>query len=176
MTSRRQLAYGGTDRKNLCTSTGADAACILDYLASRNCAGFSLLAQSKKRCSPLSISTRPVVAFPCAITQRTAAGLSAPAFKTRVAEHRCRRERTGECSQQVRDRCNMFFFLGYRMVLLFPLAFDYCATSEDLHDVFTLREDTDCDTYDMIRFHLIHCCCSCCLCSMLISFQAATVD
>jgi hypothetical protein len=30
--------------------------------------------------------------------------------------------------------------------------------SEDLHDVFTLREDTDCDTYDMIRCSQCQCC------------------
>jgi hypothetical protein len=35
--------------------------------------------------------------------------------------------------------------------------FDF-STSEDLHDVFTLREDTDCDTYDMIRCSY-RCCC-----------------
>lgn len=43
-----------------------------------------------------------------------------------------------------------------------------CAISEDLHDVFTLREDTDCDTYDMIRYCCFFCgCCRTSLCDTI---------
>ena len=50
-----------------------------------------------------------------------------------------------------------FYMIGQILAFQFsPYFLLFCghfhvAISEDLHDVFTLREDTECDTYDMIR-------------------------